>query len=153
MNTHTAIVPCILLLAALLVAGCSHSKKGLRGQDADVPAFNAEQVDVLVEGRHRGVTPMTLNVSRARGEYEVALLSGKEVVRLYEIGIGGNTRSPERHIINMDLERDNSGLGFKTFDLNDLESPNDTLYIIPYLPRTVTIDDRKYGLTLVISDN
>jgi len=52
----------------------------------------------------------------------------------------------------MDLENDKGAMGFKTFGLEDLESSNDTLYYIPYYPTTLSIDDVKYGLTLVITD-
>ncbi len=52
----------------------------------------------------------------------------------------------------MDLENNNSVMGIQTFDLNDLESPNDTLYYIPYYASALSIDDVKYGLTLIISN-
>ena len=145
--------PVLLLLLVVLVLGCAPRKiSKVEGDGGIEDAFNVESVTVFVEGRNRGVTPTTVNVVRSRGEYEVALVSGKEIVRFYEIGHGGDQRGPERHIINMDLERDLSGLGYRTFDLADLESPNDTLYIIPYVSQPISIDDRKYGLTIVITD-
>ena len=143
-----------LLFVMVLAFGCGASKISKSEGDGGIEdAFNVESVTVFVEGRNRGVTPTTVNVVRSRGEYEVALVHGKEIVRFYEIGHGGDQRGPERHIINMDLERDLSGLGYRTFDLDDLESPNDTLYVIPYVSQPISIDDRKYGLTLVITDN
>ena len=138
------------LLLVLVVAGTSllpgcASNKSLDSE----PVKNAA---IIVEGRHRGVTPATINVFRNQGEYDVKLMQGNKVVRQFEIGIGGEQRGPERHIIDMDLERDQSSFGLRTFGLDDFESPNDTLYVIPYVAQPIAIDDREYGLTLVITD-
>ena len=137
-----------LAISLTTLAGCATNK----GASTDGEhAFQAEIVQVLVEGRDRGVTPMTLRVSRSRGEYDVQLVKGREVVRVFEVGHGGRQRSPEQHALDMDLESDRGAMGFRTLGIDDLETMNDTLYIIPYTAETLAIDDTKYGLTLLIS--
>ena len=148
--TKTAL-PLLAIILVLVISGCSSTKSSKQKEEVE-DAFNIASVNVMVEGKHRGVTPATVQVTRSWGEYEVVLLKGREIVRVYEIGHGGDQRTPERHIINMDLERDLSAYGYRTFDLSDLESPNDTLYFIPYIGQTIAIDDREYGLTLVVAD-
>ena len=142
---HTLFLTVAFISIAFL--GCSSSKPG----DAST-SINAESASVYVEGRDRGVTPMTLRVIRSRGEFDVRLMQGKEVVRIYELAHGGVQRSPEQHALNMDLESDNATMGFRTLGLDDLESFNDTLYVVPYSPETIAIDDKKYGLTLLVSN-
>lgn len=134
----------LVLAAAALLPGCASNKS----IDSE-PVKNAA---IIVEGKHRGVTPATINVFRNRGEYEVKLMQGNRIVRQYEIGIGGEQRGPERHILDMDLERDQSSFGLRTFGLDDFESSNDTLYIIPYISQPIAVDDKEYGFTLVITD-
>ena len=133
----------LTLLFIIALSGCA-SNKGVEN-------ITAKNAAIFVEGRHRGVTPATLNIFRNRGEYEVTLMKGDTVVRRYEISAGGDG-GPERHLLNMDLQRDQSGLGFRTFDLDDFESPDDTLFVVPYLSQTISIDDEEYGFTLVIAD-
>jgi hypothetical protein len=142
----------LTLFVTLFAFGCASSKASKEEGAESTVYMNVESVRVMVEGRDRGLTPMILNVARNRGEYEIDLMHGRTLVRKFEIGHGGDQRSPERHAMYMDLARDNSGMGFRTFDLADLESPNDTLYLIPYLPQGISIEDRKYGLTLIITD-
>ena len=139
-------------LFVLTAIGCASSKTNKDAAEREGLA-DVESVRVFVEGRERGTTPMTLNIIRVRGEYEVELLQGRTLVRKFEIGHGGDQRSPERHAMYMDLARDQSGMGFRTFGLDDLETANDTLYMIPYLAQGITIEDRQYGLTMVITDN
>ena len=136
------------LLLVLLVAGTA-LLPGCASNKSTTPAKNAA---IIVEGRHRGVTPGTINIFRNRGEYNVKLMEGNTVVRHYEIGIGGEQRGPERHILDMDLERDQSSFGLRTFGLDDFDSPNDTLYVIPYISQPIAVDDEEYGFVLVITD-
>ena len=135
-----------LVAVVFVLAGCASNKPGAKKM------VQAESARVFIEGRDRGVTPMTLRVIRSRGEYDVRLVQGQKVVRVFELAHGGAQRSPERHAIEMDLGNDNSAMGFRTLEVDDLESVDDTLYIIPYLPETVAIDDKKYGLTLLVSN-
>lgn len=134
----------LLLVVFTFLPGCASQKEAQN--------MVVKNVDVYIEGRYRGTTPATINVYRNRGEYAVVLLDGRTVVRHYEIGVGGEQRGPERHILDMDLERDNSGFGLKTFGVDDFETPNDTLFHIPYIAQPITIDDSEYGLMLVITD-
>ncbi|MBX2823035.1 MAG: hypothetical protein KTR29_25270 [Rhodothermaceae bacterium] len=133
----------LLIAGTTFLPGCA-SKKA-----ANAPVKNAT---IVVEGRHRGGTPATINIFRNRGEYNVMLMQGNKVVRHFEIGIGGEQRGPERHLIDMDLARDLSSLGLRTFGLDDFDTPNDTLYIIPYIADPIAIEDEEYGLTLVVTD-
>ena len=145
MSSHVSSLLLILVLVGTaLLPGCATNKGAERP-----PAKNAA---VFVEGRHRGVTPATINVYRNRGEYEVVLKQGETVVRKYEIGIGGEQRGPERHLIDMDLERDHGGIGLRTFGLDDFESSDDIVYVIPYIANPIAIDDGEFGLILVIED-
>ena len=134
----------LVLAGTALLPGCAANKS-----IESVPVKNAA---IVVEGNHRGVTPATINIFRNRGEYNVQLMQGNKVVRQFEIGIGGEQRGPERHILDMDLERDQSTFGLRTFGLDDFETPNDTLYVIPYIAQPIAVDDKEYGLTLVITD-
>lgn len=143
----------LILFSGTLFVGCQSNKPIENTGTALSPLYEGESVRVLVGGRNKGMTPMTLHVSRSRGEYDVKLQRGKEVVRQYEIALENSfNASPERQAIFMDLENDNGVMGIKTFSLDDLESSNDTLYFIPYYQANVSIDDAKYGLTLVVTD-
>lgn len=138
------------LVLIFIVAGCTSTNE--TGKQLS-PLFEGESVRVYVGGRSKGVTPMTLHVSRVRGEYEVSLRKGKEEVRRFEIGLESSSNaSPERNAVYMDLDNNTSVMGIKTFEMDDLESSNDTLFYIPYYPSTLSIDDAKFGLTLIISD-
>lgn len=134
----------LVLAGPALLPGCASNKNAAEN-------ITAKNATIYVEGRHRGVTPATLSVFRNRGEYEIKLVKDGEVVRRYELSAGGDG-GPERHLLNMDLQRDQSGLGFRTFDLDDFESFNDTLYVVPYISETISIDDEEYGLILVVTD-
>ncbi len=148
-----SLVTVLVFFAGVLLAGCSTNKPGDNTTSSLAPIFEGESVRVYVDGRDKGVTPMTLHVSRSRGEYDVKLRKGKVLVRQFDVALeGSSTSSPERQAIYMDLENNNSVMGIQTFDLNDLESPNDTLYYIPYYASALSIDDVKYGLTLIISN-
>ncbi len=142
----------LVLMTTVAVAGCATSQQGGEGKALN-SIFEGESVQVFVEGRDKGFTPMTLRVRRSLGEYEVELKKGKSVVRQFEIGIeSSSNRSPERQAVFMDLERDQSVVGLRTFGIEDLDSRNDTLYYIPHFNADLSIDDVKYGLTLIITD-
>lgn len=142
----------LILLTTVAVAGCASSQTDGQGKTLN-SLYEGESVQVFVEGRNKGFTPMTLRVRRNLGEYEVELKKGKSVVRQFEIGIESSSNaSPERHAVFMDLERDQSVVGLRTFGIEDLESQNDTLYYIPHYNADLSIDDVKYGLTLIITD-
>ncbi len=142
------------LFFIILIAGCASSNPDAEGEQKELASvFDGETVRVYVEGRDKGYTPMTLRISRSRGEYDVKLKKGKELVRQYEVAIESSiNRSPERQAISLNLANDNAVMGLTTFGLEDLESSNDTLYYVPYYSSAISIDDIKYGLILVISD-
>ncbi|MEM8483923.1 MAG: hypothetical protein AAF564_00155 [Bacteroidota bacterium] len=142
----------LILLTSVAVAGCATSQTDGTGKTLS-SLYEGESVQVFVEGRDKGFTPMTLRVRRSLGEYEVALKKGKSIVRQFEIGIeSSSNRSPERQAVFMDLERDQSVVGLRTFGIEDLDSQNDTLYYIPHYNADLSIDDVRYGLTLIITD-
>ncbi len=143
----------LTLFAGAFILGCQSNKPINNTSSGLSPLYEGESVRVYVGGRDKGVTPMTLHVSRTRGEYDVKLRRGREVVRQYEIALENSyNASPERQAIFMDLENDNGVMGIKTFGLDDLESQNDTLYYVPYYDANLSIDDAKYGLTLVVTN-
>ena len=151
----TNLIFSIALFFAVFAAGCA-SNKPADGTGAEekvlASIFEGESVQVFVEGRDQGFTPMTLRVRRSLGEYNIALKKGKEVVRKFELGLESNTTSsPERQAIYMDLQNDNSVMGLKTFNIHDLESRNDTLFFIPNYNANFSIDDVQYGLTLLVT--
>lgn len=147
------LVAALVLFAGILVVGCSTNKPIDNTSSELSPLYEGESVRVYVGGRDKGVTPMTLHVSRTRGEYDVKLHRGREIVRQYEIALEHSyNASPERQAIFMDLENDNGVMGIKTFGLDDLESDNDTLFYVPYYDANISIDDAKFGLTLVITN-
>lgn len=142
----------VTLFALALTFGCAANNPGEGGKELS-SVFDGEVVQVFVEGRDRGFTPMTLRVRRNLGENAILLKKGKELVREFEIALESSTnRSPERHAVFMDLERDESVMGLKTFGIEDLSSQNDTLFYIPHYNTNLSINDVKYGLTLVITD-
>lgn len=142
----------LVLMTTVAVAGCATSQTEGQGKTL-ASLYEGESVQVFVEGRNKGFTPMTLRVRRSLGEYEVALKRGEAIVRQFEIGIeSSSNRSPERQAVFMDLERDQSVVGLRTFGIEDLDSQNDTLYYIPHYNADLSIDDVRYGLTLIITD-
>lgn len=143
----------LTLFAIALTVGCaSNNTPGVEGEGLAV-GFAGEPVQVFVGGRDRGFTPMTLRVRKSLGEYSVVLKKGKELVREFEVALESSTnRSPERQAEFMDLENDTGVMGLKTFGIEDLESRNDTLYYIPHYNADLSIDDVKYGLTLIITN-
>ena len=146
-----SIIYTLSLCSLALTFGCASLKTGEeKGLDS---MFEGESVQVFVGGRDRGFTPMTLRVRRSLGEYAISLKKGKELVRKFEVAMEGSVNSsPERHAVFMDLENDQAVMGLRTFGLEDLESRNDTLYYIPFYSADLSIDDVKYGLTLIVTD-
>ena len=142
----------LTLFAITLTLGCaSNQNPEVEGQKLAV-GFEGESVQVFVGGRDRGFTPMTLRVRKSLGEYSVVLKKGEELVREFEVALeSSSNRSPERQAVFMDLENDTGVMGLKTFGIEDLESRNDTLFYIPHYEADLSVDDVKYGLTLIIT--
>ena len=151
----TNLIYSITLFLMIFAAGCASNKPAGENdveEKALASIFEGESVQVFVEGRDQGFTPMTLRVRRSLGEYNISLKKGKEVVRKFELGLESNTtNSPERQAVFMDLQNDNSVMGLKTFNIHDLESRNDTLFFIPNYDVNFSIDDVQYGLTLLVT--
>jgi hypothetical protein len=111
----------------------------------------SESVRVFVGSRDRGVTPQTLYVFRTRGEYEVTLRKGRDVVRKFRLE-ETSQHSTERFDAEFNVSRQTDTMGNPTFMVADLHSNNDTTYVIPYFEYPITIEDHHYALTLYVQN-
>lgn len=143
--------PLALLIGSMLLLwiGCAGSKKSAEGTaKAKGPAVQVTSAEVFVEGEYRITTPTTLRIRRGFGEATVTLKRGNNVVRAFELERINSSNSTDLAF----GYQGRSQSGMPTFDLTSLSQQKDGTYIIPYFAVPIQIEDRDYGLTLIIAE-
>ena len=139
-----------LALVLLLVTGCSGtstSRPAFTAVDQDTSFAMISGIRVFVGDDEKGLTPGTFQVRRGFGEHLVTLRRGREVVRMFEVEPVYTSNAAD---LAFGFDRDTSG-DMLRYDLSQLNVKNDGTYIIPHLGgQPLAIEDRKYGLTLVV---
>lgn len=140
--------PAIFILVMLvLLGGCRSSQKSAENDKKTSSVYAATRV--YVNGRDRGAVPGTVRVRRSFNEDTVVLRKGRTVLRRYELERVYTSNASE---LVYGFSGSNSAEG-TTFDLTSLKvSKDSTTYIIPHLSKQFVVEDRQYGLTLVIAD-
>ncbi len=146
--------PFFLLVAGalLLTAGCATKKEAADGGATTTAAAKKKKAQpaqngatVYIDGRRRAAAPATVRVRRSYGESEVAIhVKGKEV-RHYELERARTASSTQ---LDMGFGNDDAD-GGKRYDVSQLPKRKE-VYLIPYSPGPVTIEDRDYAVTLVV---
>ncbi|HET6567286.1 MAG TPA: hypothetical protein VFG50_04920 [Rhodothermales bacterium] len=142
-----------LLTVSMLVLwiGCAGSNKATdetakaKASDAAVQVTSAE---VYVEGKYRATTPTTLRLRRGFGEAEVTLKRGNNVVRQFAV-LRVNSSNGTDLVFGYQGRSQN---GMPTFDLTSLSQQKDGTYVIPYFAQPILIEDREYGLSLIVEE-
>lgn len=103
---------------------------------------------VYVDGRESGATPTTVQVRRGFGETTVAVVSGEQTQRIYEVErVYTSNRSDLEYSFGA-----NSGMNIRTFDSEELNRDDDGRYMVPYYAQPIAIEDRHFGLTLIVTE-
>ncbi len=133
----------------LLLMGCAQTE---RTKGPTRPAFAVVEPDtsltvksaqVFVEGKYKNTTPAVVHVRRGFGERLIILRQDKDTVRTFEVEFANSSSAS-------DLRYSIEGQG--TLDLLDLNVTRDSTFIIPYTPNGIVVEDREYGLTLVVGN-
>lgn len=135
------------LLVTLLVAGCTSIHEDAVTPKAEAPP-GTESAAIFIDGKIRGNTPATVNIRRGFSEYSVTLNQGKRRVRTFEIEWG---TSGEGSGLQYSFGAYTSG-GYISYNLEDLPTRKDTIHVIPYFPHPVRVEDRQYGLTIIVTE-
>jgi len=139
-------VPFLLSSAlCLLWLGCSASREATpaTAQANTGAAITVMSAQVFVDGEDRGFTPKTVQVRRGFGESVISLHVGQHIVRTFELERAHTSNRSELDLTPRTGRR-------STFDITDLNTTRNGVYLIPYFSGPVEIEDRQYGLTLVI---
>ena len=148
------LVPFISLIALLVFGGCRSSSRTVdEGEDragaiVDTTKLYTLAVHVLVDGRDRGTVPATIRVRRSFGTRQVSLWQAGKEIRTYEIEITTTTEGTQT-LQGFWSTRSMEG---ETYDVETLPKEGDDTYLIPYTPNRITIEDRAFGLTMLISE-
>lgn len=143
-----------LFAGLLLLAGCSVSEKAVSpappatAQRADTTAFVQKSARVFIEGREKATTPATLQVRRGFGEVEVVLVAGGNDVRTFEVE---RVYTSDASSLNFSFWGESSASG-KEYDVQNLPTRKNGTVIIPYSPNPIVVEDREYGLTLLVTN-
>ena len=142
----------IFLGAAFLISGCSLSSSA--GKDdgkvarQDSSKLYTKAVHVLVDGRDQGIIPMTVRVRRSFGTREITLWQAGKEIRTYEIELdlsSGSSQLLQGFYSSRSMDGD-------AYDAESLPKAGDDTYIIPYSQRPLKIEDRQYGVTLLVGE-
>jgi hypothetical protein len=151
----------LLILAGLLtLGGCSSSKStaeqppatpegGEQAKAADAKKHRTnQQAYVFVDGEYVASTPAIVRVKRGFGAAAISLRVGKEERRRFEIE---KARTSNRTTLDYSFGTDNFG-GVQGYDLTDLNQNKAGTYFIPYYSHPIEVEDREYGLVLVVEN-
>jgi hypothetical protein len=147
------LVSFVALLALLVVGGCRSSSRTVDEDDlttsvTDTTEMYTRAVHVLVDGRDRGTVPTTIRVRRSFGTKQVTLWQAGKEIRTYEIEITtttGGTQTLQGFWSTRTMEGD-------SYDVETLPKEGDDTYLIPYTPNRIKVEDRAFGLTMLISE-
>lgn len=138
-------VPIVVVL--LLLTGACGSSKTVADEDlTDYDPQLIKSARVFVDGKEKAVTPATINIRRSFGEMDVSLVSGGKTVRRFELE---RTYTSEAGELEYSYFGDESG-PVTQFDVSALSRTRKGAFIIPNMGQPIQIDDREYGLTLLV---
>lgn len=146
---RTSFLLCTTMLVLWL--GCGTSRESATPGEASAKPDATASVEVIpayvfVDGKARGTTPNTIHVRRGFGESVISLKVGNTVVRTFQV-----ERAPTSNRSELDLTYQGRSSGTQSsFDITDLNTAQDGSYLIPYFSDSIQIEDRAYGLTLVV---
>jgi hypothetical protein len=147
------LVPFLSLIVVLVLGGCRSSSRTVDDDDlgaatADTTELYTMAVHVLVDGRDKGTVPTTIRVRRSFGTQEVTLWQAGKEIRTYEIEIS-NTTEGTQTLQGFWSTRTMEG---DSYDVESLPKDGEDTYRIPYTPNRITVEDRAFGLTMLISE-
>lgn len=143
--------PLVLLLALVGVAGCASSKKA-DAPEAGVtqrPELYGRQVYVLVDGKQRGSVPGTVRVRRGMGARMVSLWQAGAEIRTYELQTVA-TADGSQLSNSFFGEEDATSTVYDVAHLPTARGENN--FIVPYSRHRITVEDRTYGLTIIVDE-
>ena len=147
------LVPFVCLIAFLVLGGCRSSSRTVEEESGgsavvDTTELYTLAVHVLVDGRDKGTVPTTIRVRRSFGTREVSLWQAGKEIRTYHLEFSATTEGTQT-LQGFWSTRTTDG------DANDVESlpkEGDDTYLIPYTPNRIRVEDRAFGLTMLISE-
>ncbi len=141
-----------LAVSLLLLAACQSSSSLVGdgetdGGETDTSRVYTNAIHVLVDGRDVGTIPRTVRVRRSFGTRMVSLWQAGKEIRKYEIPISPTS------------EGDQTRMGFwgtqsldgESYDVQNLPHEGET-YQVPFSSQPMKIEDRQYGVTLLIRE-
>ncbi len=139
----------VLAVSILLLSACrSTSNVTAEGDgDGDSTRVYTNAVHVLVDGRDVGPIPQTIRVRRSFGTREISLWKAGEEIRTYEIPISPTSEGDQTR---MGFFGSSSADG-ESYDVRTLPNKDET-YQVPYSDGPMKIEDRQYGVTLLIRE-
>jgi hypothetical protein len=135
-----------LVITTSYLAGCSFFAPRTSEPPANLGPLTGNQAYVFVDGRYKTVTPAEVTIRRDFAEALVTLRVGKRTVRTFEVE---RTNTSNRSTLEYSFSG-SSQSGYLTFDLAELPVVKDTIHVVPYYERPIQVQDRRYGLTLLV---
>lgn len=141
-----------LALFVLLLASCRSTsditgEAATVGPERDSSVVYTNAIHVLVDGRDVGTIPQTVRVRRSFGTRVISLWRAGEEIRKYEIPIFP-TSETEQTRMGFWSTRSVDG---ESYDVRNLPNKNET-YQVPFSNGPMRIEDREYGVTLLIRE-
>lgn len=134
-----------MVLVMVLLVGCTVVKT--QQGDTKTPSATVQSANIFIEGKYRTVTPAIIRVFREGRAKQVALRDGSgNRVRLYELEFSPASHAASEIAYSF---RTNNTAGVAQFDVQNLPK-TDSSFVVPFFNRVVQIDDRDFGLTMLI---
>lgn len=134
------------MFTASCLAGCSFFAPRKSEPPPNLGPLMDNQAYVFVDGRYKTVTPAEVTLRRSFSEALVTLRVGKRTVRTFEVE---RYNTSNRSTLDYSFSGSTQS-GYLTFDLGELPVVKDTIHIVPYYTRPIQVQDRRYGLTLIV---
>lgn len=134
-----------VVFALVVLTGCT-ATKSQQGADT-APSATIQSANIFIEGKYRTITPAIIRVFREGRSKTVALRDANgNRMRLYELEF-----TPASHAASEVAYSfwGNSNAGVAQFDTQNLPK-TDSSFVVPFYNRVVQIDDRDFGLTMLI---
>lgn len=149
MNSTFRVFPALFLGVLFLLTGCTQTSP-VAEEDvvADSSRVYTQAVHVLVDGDDVGQTPRTVQVRRGFGTRKISLWQAGEEFRTYEIEIS-NTVAGDQMLQGFWSTDSMEG---DTYDVQSLPNNGEGTFYIPYTEYPIKVEDRTYGLTLLVRD-
>lgn len=151
----SAVCTASLAFVLIFAGGCATGRGASDGvvPDSSIaaagsPMVYSRAVHVLVDGRDRGMVPRTVQVRRSFGTRMVSLWQAGKEIRTYELMSSPTGEGRQLEYSFFGSQDPTSTV----YDVSNLPTDGENEYIVPFSPGRITVEDREYGLMLIVEE-